>query len=849
VKKGFTLVELLAVIVILGILATFLVPSIFKMVRSARQNSYNVLMESFEENAKLYTSRHREEIENYLDQYNYYSFTLNDLKNDNLLKTPVTDPRTDEQIDLNKKIYIVRETDKTLSVCYEDRGCYAPIKLVDKVTDPTNIATGSFEGLHQDATNNFYYYAGNNPNNWVEFNGMLWRIVKVNSDNSIKIIYEGTKEGSGTTENGAISNGPFDVTNINNFDNIVTVKAVLQNWYDTNITANNKAKVLLTKWCNGKVTYVTTGVSKASFLSGECSTQTSGTYDIGLLSGSEYLYGSLDSSCLTAYKTTGDYGYTCKNQNYLYKNIYNYWTITPDNVSTNVWTVQSVGALGAPVTASSSNHIRPVITLRNDVYIDRGDGSIDTPYVIKDIISVDKINPVFTMLGSSPVNMYVGKSYTDVGATASDNIDGDITSKIITISNLNINVPGSYTVTYVVSDVSGNKTSIKRIINVIEQNENAPILAAGMTPIKWNGSDWVETTENDYDWYKYNTTDKKWANARTADGSMWVWIPRYIYKISSGWHTSNVGTIDVQFSKGTDDTLGSSISLVNTGAATDSNGTWTSHPAFTFGTTQLTGIWVAKFEASNDGISNVRVVPNVSSFKNINITDIFNITRSMEANNIYGWGTSGNGIDTHMMKNIEWGAVAYLSKSIYGKNAEIWINNSNTYITGCAGDNASDAASTTGCEYAYNTSNGLQASTTGNIYGIYDMSGGVSEYTSSYVDNGNAVLTSNGNSAYVADSKYKDVYTVAADDTEPNNYALAVSLKGDAIYETSSSGSGSTSWNSDYSYMARTDVPWFERGGYYSRGSGAGAFFFDNFYGVANSYYGFRPVLVVGAAL
>jgi prepilin-type N-terminal cleavage/methylation domain-containing protein len=465
-KKGFTLVELLAVIVILGILATLLVPSIFKMVRNAKENSYNVLIESFEENAKLYVSRHRDEIENYLDQYNYYSFTLNDLKSDNLLKTPITDPRTDEQIDLSKKIYIVRDTNQTLSVCYEERGCYAPIKLVDKLIDPTNIVTGAIQGLHQDASNNFYYYAGSNPNNWVEFNGILWRIVKVNSDNSIKLIYEGIREGSGTTENGAISNEPYDNSNVNNFNNSITIKTTLQNWYDKNIDTNNKTKVLPVQWCMGAVTYSTSGITKASFLSDECATKTSNTYSIGLLSGSEYLYSSIDSTCLTSYKTTGDFGYTCKNQNYLYKNVYNYWTMIPDNTSTNVWTVQSVGSLGAPMTASSSNHIRPVITLKNDVYIDRGNGSIDTPYVLKDIISIDKINPIITMNGANPININIGDTYADAGATAIDNVDGNITNKIITMSNVDVNHYGTYKVTYVVSDISGNKTSISRTVNV-----------------------------------------------------------------------------------------------------------------------------------------------------------------------------------------------------------------------------------------------------------------------------------------------------------------------------------------------------------------------------------------------
>jgi type IV pilus assembly protein PilA len=401
--------------------------------------------------------------------------------------------------------------------------------------------------------------------------------------------------------------------------------------------------------------------------------------------------------------------------------------------------------------------------------------------------------------------------------------------------------------------VSGTKTSTTSIDTVVNfvRGANAPVLVTGMTPIKWNGSAWVDTTESDTAWYNYDTTNKIWANAKTADGSMWVWIPRYIYKISTGWHSNSTGTIDIQFTKGVDDNWNKgSIGAINVDeSANASNNTWTNHPAFTFGDTELTGIWVAKFEASNDGSNNVKIVPNVSSWRSITVNDIFNKVRSMETNTIYGWGTSGANLDTHMMKNSEWGAVAYLSKSTYGKNAEIWINNSNTYITGCAGDSVSDAASTTGCEYAYTTSNGLQASTTGNIYGIYDMSGGAWEYVSSYVNNSHANLATYGSSAYTSQNKYNNVYAVATTDSEPNNYALAISSKGDAVYETSNAGSGSASWYGDYSYMPRVEYPWFVRGGRYIHGAGAGAFNFNRNTGDALSSFSFRAVVTVGAGL
>jgi type IV pilus assembly protein PilA len=399
-----------------------------------------------------------------------------------------------------------------------------------------------------------------------------------------------------------------------------------------------------------------------------------------------------------------------------------------------------------------------------------------------------------------------------------------------------------------VSDSSNYATIINQLGYNSSKDVNEPKLAGGMTPIKWNGTKWVDTTENDSEWYNYTTTDKKWANARTSDGSMWVWVPRYIYKISSGWHTSTVGTIDIQLSKGIDDNWNSSsIGNINTDTTSNaSNGTWTNPPAFDFGSTKLTGIWVAKFKASNSN-DNVKVVPSVASWRSITINDIFNKVRSMETNAIYGWGTSGSGMDTHLAKNTEWGAVAYLSKSTYGKNDEVWVNNSNTFTTGCAGTSAT-SGSATGCINAYDSTYGIQASTTGNIYGIYDMSGGW-EYTSSYLANSNINLTTYGNSVYTADSKYKNVYTVAATDTDVNNYLLTISSKGDALYEIGTYTTSIKLWYNDYPYMPKTDSPWLARAGDYYLGSSAGIFSIGSINGGALSNYGFRPVLAVNAGL
>jgi hypothetical protein len=235
----------------------------------------------------------------------------------------------------------------------------------------------------------------------------------------------------------------------------------------------------------------------------------------------------------------------------------------------------------------------------------------------------------------------------------------------------------------------------------------------------------------------------------------------------------------------------------------------------------------------------------------------------METKDVYGWTTATdlkvdgtfttdtNNIDTHLMKNIEYGVITYLSKSKYGKETEeIWINNANNYTTGCAGTSVSDVASTTGCVNAYNSTNGVKASTTGNIYGIYDISGGSSERVSAYIDNGNSILNTNGLSIMNANSKYKEVYTKNTTDDNANNYLLAANKKGDSIWETSSNAiSTQLGWYSDTTNMPSTARPWFIRTGDFAGGSQTGAFSLNNSSGNASSYHGFRPIIAVSKGL
>ena len=197
------------------------------------------------------------------------------------------------------------------------------------------------------------------------------------------------------------------------------------------------------------------------------------------------------------------------------------------------------------------------------------------------------------------------------------------------------------------------------------------------------------------------------------------------------------------------------------------------------------------------------------------------------------------------MKNDEWGAVAYLSKSKYGKqNEEVWINNSSSYITGSAGNSAS-AGTDAGTTNDYTSTQGVKASTTGTVHGVYDMSGGAWEYVAGYVNNGNGNLTSYGSSLVNGAAKTKNVYSKGSSDNATDNYNANSSKYGDAVYETSANGNtGNGSWYGDHSDFPNSSSPFFDRGGYYNNGTGAGVFYFDNYNGNGDSGGSFRPVLV-----
>ena len=292
---------------------------------------------------------------------------------------------------------------------------------------------------------------------------------------------------------------------------------------------------------------------------------------------------------------------------------------------------------------------------------------------------------------------------------------------------------------------------------IFEQGENVvnePVMDDNMIAVKHDGYNWVKTDIAN-NWYNYDMGI--WANAVTVKSdklaeyqsagvgtvidmndieTMWVWIPRYSYTIASedgGVHyygkkgiyldstptLSQPGEIDIKFIDTNTKERGTAKYL-----ATDVPDNWYTPDAFTYDGEELEGIWVGKFETSSSnpsasaGGSNTTsldalIKPNVTSWRYINVSNIHTVaTKVSAAGNRYGFSESMN---SHAMKNSEWGVVAYLSQSRYGKlgnqnysgaEKEIYQNKSDQFITGCSYGSPSNGNTDYGCQYTYDLSLG-----------------------------------------------------------------------------------------------------------------------------------------------
>ena len=480
------------------------------------------------------------------------------------------------------------------------------------------------------------------------------------------------------------------------------------------------------------------------------------------------------------------------------------------------------------------------------------------------------------------------EGFTSTGGTVIDNK-----------SEFILKVPSTAEAGDYVVEVTGDN-ALKGTANFrisLKEEELMPDMLAGLYAIKYDETvkKWQIVNPYTTQWYDYE--NQMWANAVILkDGvsksvgdyiklpgeddssstdviAMYVWIPRYSYTIGNtygvqleGGYTpskSDPGAIDIKF-------VNKSVNETGTASYTGDTATnWRTHPAFNWDTNsngsissseQLSGIWVGKFETSG-GLSGIAILPNYTSSYDLSLSEQFTAAQ------LFGTYLEDNSnVDAHMMKNSEWGAIAYLSQSKYGKYGnsaytgafkEVYKNDSSysygSYTGRSSGKPSTDDYSVQGtCKYDDIEDRGdgtgacgTGASTTGNIYGVYDMSGGNDEYVMGYLTIANKNYK-NGNYSYFGWTIYNNDagFTSKIADKYFDNYTSMTRTKacdggicyGHALSET-------VGWEGNGDGFLDYEWCWVTRGGNHST-SGAGIFNFGSYTGEGGYGTSYRSVLL-----
>ena len=282
----------------------------------------------------------------------------------------------------------------------------------------TNTTTGTiyYEDTSKGRT---YYFAGNPTDNWVSFAGYYWRIIRINENGSIRLIYSGDA-GNGPSTTGSSTNISTSTWNGNNWDNTYVgymyseayqsdypsvhanlydsmAKSAVDVWYENNLIEYNDYLDQNVGFCGDRIPYVGSGFGDEDTYYGpfarlssyqptfECengndyyttkeslSGNNALTYPIGLISADEVAYAGGVIEVL--------------NQSYYLYTGQDYWLISPHSYVSNsayVFMLNSSGALTSSYLDSFTPHgVRPVINLRADVTISSGNGTLNSPYVI-----------------------------------------------------------------------------------------------------------------------------------------------------------------------------------------------------------------------------------------------------------------------------------------------------------------------------------------------------------------------------------------------------------------------------------------------------------------------------------
>ena len=423
-KNGFTLVELLAVIVILAIILVIAIPKITDTIKNSK-------IASFESSAKTIAAQaEKKKMENeILDN-------TNPINCNNLVKLSNSDY-------ISCSIYF--DNNNNALVTLYGSGKFEGLQVIngtkesakaEEIKAPVygnavNYVSGlyaydaSSNGLEKDTTNDANIrYVGANPNNYVEFNNELWRIIGIFNGN-VKLVRDDilttySFDNKTTAQGIETDYGTNDWTNsylrefLNDYyfsgKTITCHSEAIGASTATNATitcpeinkinATARSMIQKTTWTLGGTTYKTSNPPYETYkvnelYESERGTQvyskhaTTSTDYIGLIYPSDYGYASTDASCRQNLRsgltyTNNAYGGTptCKNNNWLFKGVW-YWTILPhSSYAYDVFFVFSDGGLHHSQVLYRES-VRPSLYLKSDIKIVSGSGTKDDAFKLE----------------------------------------------------------------------------------------------------------------------------------------------------------------------------------------------------------------------------------------------------------------------------------------------------------------------------------------------------------------------------------------------------------------------------------------------------------------------------------
>ncbi len=324
-QKAFTLIELIAVVALLALIALVVFPSINSVVKSSKEKAYESQKNEIVKAGKEYFIDNTDALPA-MSENSSNSVSLSTLVSEGYIsEDDIKDPR-----DTSKKMSgYVKAIYTSNQYVYEystsDDSVLPGEQLLNKKTSSISILKA-----------NNKVYKGSDPDNYIKFGGKVFRIIKINNDNSLKIISD-TSITLAFDSNGSSS---FSDSSLNSY---------LNNTYYNSLT--NKSGILKSSFCTGD-------------LSDECSSKVS-SY-VGLMKVSDYVKASSASDCINTNSL-------CKNGNYLNKNIKEF-TLT--NSGSGVYIING-GNIEVGSTASSMS-VRPVINITSK--ITGGEGTSSNPY-------------------------------------------------------------------------------------------------------------------------------------------------------------------------------------------------------------------------------------------------------------------------------------------------------------------------------------------------------------------------------------------------------------------------------------------------------------------------------------